>query len=80
MCCVQRFLRINLHSCRRFAVVFGYAIFSSLNASMTICETINLAFSLSSSPGHKTTDAFSQLKLMLGDLHAFSSMFGFIIQ
>jgi hypothetical protein len=41
-------LRIDFNSCRRFAVVLGYAIFSPLSVSRTIWETINRAFSLSS--------------------------------
>src|ERR1022692_4353816 len=41
-------LRIEFNSRRRFAVVLGYAILSSLSASRTIWETINRAFSLSS--------------------------------
>ena len=41
-------LRIDFNSRRRFAVVFGYAILSSLSVSRTIWETINRAFSLSS--------------------------------
>jgi hypothetical protein len=41
-------LRIDFNSRQRFAVVLGYAIFSPLNASRTIWETINRAFSLSS--------------------------------
>jgi hypothetical protein len=41
-------LRIDFNSRWRFPVVFGYAILSSSNASITILETINRAFSLSS--------------------------------
>ncbi len=46
--CLQSRLRIDLNSRRRFAVVLGYAILSSLSASRTIWETTNRAFSLSS--------------------------------
>src|SRR5664279_1422880 len=45
---LQSCLRIDFNSLRRFGVVLGYAIFSSLNTSRIILETINLAFSLSS--------------------------------
>lgn len=41
-------LRMAFNSCRRFSVVLGYAIFSSLSVSRTIWETISRAFSLSS--------------------------------
>ena len=41
-------LRMAFNSCRRFAVVLGYARFNSLSLSRTICETINRTFSLSS--------------------------------
>ena len=41
-------LRIAFNSCRWLALILGYVILSSLNASRIIWETINRAFSLSS--------------------------------
>ena len=46
--CLQRSLRMDFNSRRRFALIFGYSIFRSPNVSRMIWETINRAFSLSS--------------------------------